>query len=71
MEIWAYCDACGRWFYCPEWFNRAKPQPVCPECYREPSAIENRAPAQPSESGSSAHGDPAVSGWSSRQPVRF
>lgn len=44
MEIWAYCDDCSRWFYCPEWFNRTKPQPVCPGCHREPQAIENRAP---------------------------
>lgn len=43
MEIWAYCDDCSRWFYCPEWFNRTKPQPVCPGCHREPQAIENRA----------------------------
>lgn len=57
MDIWAYCDECGRWFHCPEWFNRTKPHPVCPECHREPQAIENRAPAQDPASVSSTHGD--------------
>lgn len=53
MEIWAYCDECSRWFHCPDWFDRAKPQPLCPECRREPKAIENRAAT--ADSARSAH----------------
>lgn len=43
MEIWAYCDDCRRWFYCPDWFDRDQPTPVCPACCQEPVAVENRA----------------------------
>lgn len=43
MEIWAYCASCGHWFYCPAWFDRTQPQPCCPACGAEPTAIENRA----------------------------
>jgi hypothetical protein len=43
MEIWAYCDPCVRWFYCPTWFDSEAPAPTCPICSSEPRAIENRA----------------------------
>lgn len=41
-EIWGYCGPCDRWFYCEDWFDRARPCPVCPACAAEPVAIENR-----------------------------
>lgn len=71
MEIWAYCHECGRWFYCPEWFDQAEPQPVCPACYREPSAIENRAGGHATDSGSSTHDGGSVSDRGPHQPVGF
>lgn len=43
MEIWALCETCRRWFHCPTWFDRSQPQPRCPLCNAEPTAIENRA----------------------------
>lgn len=44
-DIWAFCGACRRWFYCPTWFDRRQPPPQCPVCTSEPTAIENRAGA--------------------------
>lgn len=42
-DIWAFCDTCERWFFCADWFDKEAPQPCCPVCSAEPSAIENRA----------------------------
>lgn len=42
-DIWGYCDHCRRWFTCPRWFDKQAPQPVCPVCLTEPSAIKDRA----------------------------
>ncbi|HVM13731.1 MAG TPA: hypothetical protein VM287_05305 [Egibacteraceae bacterium] len=42
-DIWAFCDTCERWFFCADWFDKEAPQPCCPVCRAEPSAIENRA----------------------------
>lgn len=47
MEIWAFCEACSRWFYCPDWFDRSQPPPRCPVCQTEPTAMENRAATSP------------------------
>lgn len=41
-DIWGLCDICDRWFFCPDWFDKQAPQPCCPVCSAEPSAIENR-----------------------------
>lgn len=43
-DIWGYCATCARWFYCAGWFDKTRPQPVCPVCSAEPVAIENRSP---------------------------
>lgn len=43
MDIWGFCSDCRTWFPCPTWFDRTSPQPSCPTCHSEPSAIENRA----------------------------
>lgn len=45
METWGYCRPCARWFYCPKWFDKTAPQPLCPVCDSEPTAIESRDPA--------------------------
>lgn len=39
---WGHCEACDRWFPCPRWFDKEAPQPLCPRCLTEPSAIEHR-----------------------------
>lgn len=41
-DIWGFCDICDRWFFCQDWFDKQAPQPCCPVCSAEPSAIENR-----------------------------
>lgn len=49
-EIWAFCDPCGRWFYCESWFDTTAPAPTCPVCWADPSAIVNEAACSPAES---------------------
>lgn len=39
QQPWAFCEACEQWFHSPEWFDRARPQPVCPACGGEPVAV--------------------------------
>lgn len=41
-EIWGWCATCARWHFCEGWFDRHAPQPRCPVCFTEPTAIENR-----------------------------
>lgn len=43
-EIWGRCPSCVRWFPCPDWFQRDREHPTCPQCGIEPTHIENRAP---------------------------
>ena len=45
MAIWGYCPTCQRWFACPTWFEKDRPQPLCPVCLVEPRAIRNAASA--------------------------
>lgn len=51
METWGYCQPCTRWFHCPKWFDKAAPQPVCPVCGSEPTAIQNRQAGQTDQAG--------------------
>lgn len=44
-EIWGLCATCNRWFFCEGWFDKTVPQPRCPVCFTEPTAIENRGAA--------------------------
>lgn len=57
METWGFCRECDRWFYCPKWFDKAAPQPVCPVCGAEPRAIENRPPGSIIPNGAAPHGE--------------
>ncbi|HVL97804.1 MAG TPA: hypothetical protein VM324_00735 [Egibacteraceae bacterium] len=41
-EIWGLCGWCDRWFYCPGWYDKGAPQPLCPVCGSEPAAIDER-----------------------------
>ena len=43
-DVWGYCSACMRWFYCEHWFDKSAAQPLCPVCDREPTRVEMRRP---------------------------
>lgn len=49
MEVWAFCGACDRWFYCERWFDDTAPAPTCPVCAGEPSAMVNQAACSSAE----------------------
>lgn len=42
VDIWALCDECDRWFYCPVGSDDGS-APICPVCGTAATAIVNRA----------------------------
>lgn len=66
-EVWAFCAACQRWYYCEHRGTALAPH--CPVCSSEPATIENRSSRDSSEDqavGWEANTDrPNPAGWRS------